>query len=1427
MSVPQTGGEGPRRFLIAAAVADYPKNHDWNRPGLQEARERVVEVFTGPLGYRLHDPVALNPTKQQLTDALRAFCSSPERREDDLLTVYLSCHGEVLDDSGEHVLLTSDTDPADLTYTALPTAELTRAMLRGTRIRRVLLLLDACYAGQGGNQLAAAALKRLGTTWGRSSGSGLVIVSSAQPHQQAVGGLFPQLLEDAVTGLPVAGHGPDTLSLDAVVRHINNSPDRPTYQRIGLSMVGLDGEPPAFFPNPRHDTGLNEVDLALQQASAFDEQDRKRETEFTTRLLMRAMAFQSYQGHEDQAPAPAWWFSGRHTVLRDLVAWLNTPAGGDRTTCRVVTAAPGSGKTAVLGLIATLTHPERRRTVPLHALGLPPDLLDPDAVDVAIYAQRLTDTDVLQALAAAARVQASTVGELLDALDRQRRPRPLTILIDALDEAATPDTLCITILRPLIEHAQGRIRLLLGTRPYLLPRLGADASHVIDLDSDRYADPQAITAYAARTLLQAHRASPYRDHPYAVQPVAQAVAHAAGRSFLIARITAGTLAAASTVADPYDPAWRAGLPRHASDAMRHDLERRLGTDARRATDLLRPLAHSQGQGLPWEDIWAPLAAEIAGHPYTDDDILWLRDKAGSYVVEATENGRSAYRLYHEAMAEFLRDGIAPKTVHAAYTRVLTDHVPYSADATRDWARAHPYALNHLAHHAAQAGLLDHALTHSEYLVHAAPRGLTPDLHHAHSQSARLTAAVYRTSLYLHDTAAPAQRRQILALDAARATHPDLHRGLTRHIPPDHWTPVWATNSTFNPALHDTLTGHTGKVNAVACTTLDGIPIAVTGSADETVRVWDLRTGQVIGNPLTGHTETVTAVACTTLDGIPAAVTGSADETVRVWDLRTGQVIGNPLTGHTETVTAVACTTLDGIPAAVTGSADETVRVWDLRTGQVIGNPLTGHTSTVTAVACTTLDGIPAAVTAGGDDDTVRVWDLRTGQMIGNPLTGHTSRVIAVACTTLDNVPVAVTVGNDDTARLWDLRTGRAIGRPLTGHTGPMTAVACTMLDGVPVAVTGSDDKTARVWDLRTGQAIGNPLTGHTSELNAVAYTMLDGVPVAVTGSDDKTARVWDLCTGQAIGNPLTGHTSELNAVAYTTLDGIPAAVTVSWDTTVRVWDLRTGQAIGHPLTGHTGTVTAVACTMLDGVPVAVTGSEDRTVRVWDLRTGQAIDNPLTGHTETVTAVACTMLDGVPVAVTGSVDRTVRVWDLRTGQAIGNPLTGHTIAVTAVACTMLDGDPVAVTGSADRTVRVWDLHTGQAIGNPLTGHTSVVSAVACTMLDGVPVAVTASWDRTVRVWDLHTGQAIGNPLTGHTSVVSAVACTMLDGVPTAVTAGDDGTVRVWDLRTGTTTAVVALSAPRCAALTTTGDLVVGFQNDIALYRRQRPDGTTHD
>ncbi|MER5908726.1 caspase family protein, partial [Streptomyces mirabilis] len=1268
-------GEGPRRFLIATAVSRYPKCAEWNRPGLVQAREKIIKLFTRKLGYQHVTALGLDdPTRAQLTDQLRAFFTSNERREDDLVVVYLSGHGAVLDDGDEHVLLMADTDPADVSYTSLPTADLVR-VLRGTRIRRLLLILDTCYSGQGGNKLAAAALERIGAQWGQSrTSSGLVVVSSAQPHQQAKTGLFPHLLAQAVNSQATAGHAPTHLSVSAVVQKMNDHAEKPGYQHISLSLIGLTGEPPDFLTNPRHDVRLTDVDLALQEAAEFDAYALRRETEFTNRLLIRAMGY-----HGDAAQG--WWFCGRHKVLAELANWLNqtdnTRAAHDHDAprdtrsdvVRVVTAGPGSGKTAVLGLIAALALPERRRTVPVGALGLDERWTPGEgSIDVIMYAQSLTNSEVLGGLAAATSLKSTTVGEFLEALEQQSgdHRRPFTVLIDALDEAATPDTLCSQIVRPLIEHSQGRIRLLLGTRPYLLDRLGIDTAVpaqkglVIDLDSPVYADRQALLAYTMRNLIQSRRTSPYREweHHELVQPVARAVADAAGTSFLVARFAAYTLASADTVVtDPYSARWRASLPRHAGQAMRDDLTRRLGPHAQRAADLLRPLAYAEGQGLPWEDIWAPLASAVSGRTYTDADLIWLRHNAGSYVVEASENGRSAYRLYHQALTEHLREDTDAPAVHSAFVDTLTDCVPYRGDATRDWSRAHPYTLNHLATHAAAAGRIDDILKDTEYLVHAVPYALTPHLQHATSGQGRLTAAVYRTAFDLHATAPAPVRRNALALNAARAGATELLEHFNRHTQPGEWVPVWATGNDFTPALRNTLPGHGAPVNAIASTTLNGHPIALTGTgtgpttSDGALWVWDLATGRQIGEPLrTPGRSRVNAIACTTLNGHPIAVTATSDGSVGypggdralwVWDLATGRQIGEPLrTPGGGTVDAVVCTTHNDRPIAIAVSSG-TMWVWDLTTGQVSGprHP-PGGGGAVDAVACTTFDGHPlviAAITGGS----LWVWDLATGRQIGEPLrTPGSGRVKAIACTTLNSHPIAIAVTSSTNTRfgsvdegvlcLWDLVTGRQVGEPLrTPGSGPVSAIACTTLNGHPIAVTSTGDlslsdeyRVLWVWDLATGRQIGEPLrTPGSGRVKAIACATLNDHPVAVAGGGTGPVRLWDLPERSLPTKTNTGPADVMTAVACTAVGDRPVAVLStslysSGDNSVLwVWDLATGRQISEPFRiPDGGQVDAVACSVLTGHPIAVIGTSNGFssytnplyVWVWDLATGRQI-----------------------------------------------------------------------------------------------------------------------------------------------------------------------------------------------------------------------------
>jgi WD40 repeat protein len=102
---------------------------------------------------------------------------------------------------------------------------------------------------------------------------------------------------------------------------------------------------------------------------------------------------------------------------------------------------------------------------------------------------------------------------------------------------------------------------------------------------------------------------------------------------------------------------------------------------------------------------------------------------------------------------------------------------------------------------------------------------------------------------------------------------------------------------------------------------DGTRVA--SGAGDGVRIWNVRTGKLIGRALTEHKGAVSSVAFSADGG--RVVSGSGDGTLRFWDAHTGQPVGGALEGHEKEVESVAFSR-DGRRVA-SGSADGTVRLW--------------------------------------------------------------------------------------------------------------------------------------------------------------------------------------------------------------------------------------------------------------------------------------------------------------------------------------------------------------------------------------------------------------------------------------------------------------------------------------------------------------------
>ncbi|MFG2042166.1 AAA family ATPase [Dactylosporangium sp. NPDC048998] len=654
-----------RRHFVAVATGKYddpafpPLEVDGEVAAL---RDWLCHEQLGPRRFTPRFPeLAANPTKTQIRDALED--PPPERlwRAGDAAVVFVTGHGTKADDT--HYLVLKGTDSSRLVGTAIRTGDLI-AWLAETRIRHLLVVLDACYAG---------AVARDTTRLDRDLPPTWLVLPSATKNEQAIVGA----LTSAVTrfldklGRPEGGSYGGALEpylkVDEFLRGVREhlDPGQTVTPLYGSQL----GDRHLCLPNP-HYRGSDTAELTpARHELALPRSDLETHWRPRARGVMR----------DDE---PGWLFTGRATLIRALIDAATGAAGAT-----VVTGGAGSGKSAALARLVTLSD---TRFVDQHRDELHdvPDELRPPAgaVDVAVLATGKLHTQVLAQICTALHVPPPATAhaeptdtERLDAWHHwlTTHQRPLTIVVDALDEATHPHDLLHNVLAKLEpDPTHPHIRLLIGvrshaagSRPEPQPSSGAaladTAAHVlqarrIPVDEPPWWNQHDVTDYVGSILRHTPRSPYHAVSDEIVDAVAGVLGTQAGRSFLIARIAASSLAAHHTVVQAADPAWRAALNDGVLGVFRDDLHRSLPNpnDRHRAVVLLRAVAFAYGAGLPWGNIW-PLVAHAVdddGGYYGDNDIAWLlQSRLGAYLVTDTEDDTTVYRLFHDLLRTTLRE----------------------------------------------------------------------------------------------------------------------------------------------------------------------------------------------------------------------------------------------------------------------------------------------------------------------------------------------------------------------------------------------------------------------------------------------------------------------------------------------------------------------------------------------------------------------------------------------------------------------------------------------------------------------------------------------------------------------------------------------------------------------------------------------------
>lgn len=243
--------------------------------------------------------------------------------------------------------------------------------------------------------------------------------------------------------------------------------------------------------------------------------------------------------------------------------------------------------------------------------------------------------------------------------------------------------------------------------------------------------------------------------------------------------------------------------------------------------------------------------------------------------------------------------------------------------------------------------------------------------------------------------------------------------------------------------------------------------------------------------ISGHLGWVRSVAVDTTNEWFA--TGSADRTVKIWDLASGR-LKLTLTGHISTVRGIAISPRH--PYMFTVGEDKTVKCWDLEQNKVIRN-YHGHLS---GVYCVSLHPTLDVLMTGGRDSTIRVWDIRTRAQVF-VLGGHRDTINAVITQSVD--PQIISASVDSTIRTWDLAAGKC-SATLTNHKKGVRALVRHPREFSFASASADNIKT---WALPDGTFMRN-LSGqhHEKLVNALAVND-DGV--LASGGDDGSLCFWD------------------------------------------------------------------------------------------------------------------------------------------------------------------------------------------------------------------------------------------------------------------------------------------------------------------------------
>jgi WD40 repeat protein len=273
--------------------------------------------------------------------------------------------------------------------------------------------------------------------------------------------------------------------------------------------------------------------------------------------------------------------------------------------------------------------------------------------------------------------------------------------------------------------------------------------------------------------------------------------------------------------------------------------------------------------------------------------------------------------------------------------------------------------------------------------------------------------------------------------------------------------------------------------------------------------------------LQGHTATVEALAIGPKGYILAS--GGADQSIRLWNLKTGQLLHRFL-GHQGPVQTLSIS--PNGRRLVSGSLDRTILAWNLHR-RALTDRFFSHSGSPYSHCCGAVYGVSYSpdgrvIASASADTTIKLWNQRNGELLYH-LNEHQDQVLCLAfphskcCLSKEELHPQLSLfasgAADGVIKLWQFSRLRSL-YTLKGHTAPIYSLVfspdCHLL------ISGSDDTTVKLWNVQTGELL-RTLNGHQDGVRSVAISP-NGQWLA-SASLDGTVQLWNLPNPNLWGLP--------------------------------------------------------------------------------------------------------------------------------------------------------------------------------------------------------------------------------------------------------------------------------------------------------------------